>query len=401
MACGTTRLLRVLLPLLFSALLAAAAFSSSAQAAGCDQYASPSGSDSNGNGTLSNPYQTVGQLDSSLSPGQTGCLLSGIYGDIGTTHYLGNSGSPRRYITITTAPGRSAKLVGLVELEGSYTALSGLNIDGSNNQYASQRSGTNCPYPVSNGLEIDGQDDIFQFNDFYQSVPSLRGNGIGVGWNGQADGTIIRYNRIHDFGQCEAFDQMIYIAHARGARVYGNWMWDDPHGFGVQIYPDAVDSHVYANVIDRVGSGITVGADPVVSGNVIFHNVIMNSTGLASAGDAQGVGISDYWNSTPGTGNVFMQNDVFHNPGGIANVTGVTLSGNTTANPGLVDPEGHDYRIARGSPLAAWGLWNGGLGASTQPMKGTAAHAASLKKHRRHRRHRRQIATAGRADVRR
>ena len=69
------------------------------------------------------------------------------------------------------------KVVGLVELEGSYTTVSGLTIDGSNNLYDVQRAGTSCPYPVSNGLEIDGVGDIFQNNDFYQSIPSLRGSG--------------------------------------------------------------------------------------------------------------------------------------------------------------------------------------------------------------------------------
>ena len=122
---------------------------------GCNRYASPSGSGS-GNGSLSHPVATVQQLDWALSPGQTGCLLSGTYGSLSTDHVLNNSGTATGQITITTAPGATAKIDGLIELQASYLTLSGLNIDGSNNLYTSQRSGTNCPYPVSNGLEIDG-----------------------------------------------------------------------------------------------------------------------------------------------------------------------------------------------------------------------------------------------------
>jgi hypothetical protein len=378
--------LATLFALLFVALFATAAFSATAHAAGCQLYASPYGSDSSGDGTPSNPLRTVGQLDSALSAGQTGCLLAGTYGDIGTTHSLSNSGAPGQDITITAAPGQAAKIVGLVELEGSYTVLSGLQIDGSNNLYDSERSGTNCPYPVSNGLEIDGQNDVFQYNNFYQSVPSLRGNGIGVGWNGQADGTIIRYNRIHDLGQCEAFDQMIYVSHGHGVQIYGNWMWNDPHGFGVQIYPAAADTRVFDNVIDRAGSGIIVCCDTGVSGNLIEHNVIMNSTGLSAAGDAKGVGISDYWDGSPGASNRFARNDVFANPGGIANVSGVALSGNTTVNPQLTSPANHDFRVMIGSPVASWGLWNGGFGPSSARARNVRAHVASVKHGRRHHR---------------
>ncbi|HLH66932.1 MAG TPA: hypothetical protein VKV27_14640 [Solirubrobacteraceae bacterium] len=351
--------------LIAGALAAAAGLAPAAQASTtCSLYASPSGSDSN-SGQLSAPLQSVAALDAALSPGQTGCLESGTYGSISTVARLTASGTASGQITITAAPGQSPTIVGLVELEGSYTTLSGLTIDGSNDLYDAERSGTTCPYPVSNGLEIDGQHDIFQYNDFYQSVPSLRGNGIGIGWNGQADDTIVRYNRIHDLGQCDAYDQMIYLARGNDVQIYDNWMWDDPHGWGVQIYPAAADAHVYDNVIDGAGSGVVIAGDSTVQGNVVDHNVVINSTGLVDAGLAQGVGISS---SGPiGPGNVFDSNDVFDDPGGVANAPGVQLSDNITSDPQLNDPAAHDYRPLPGSPVASWGLWDGGLGAITAP----------------------------------
>jgi hypothetical protein len=347
----------LLLVLLFG-LLACAAFAGSASAATtCNLYASPTGSDGSGAGTPSSPLGSVAGLDWALKPGQTGCLLAGIYGSISTVHNLGNNGTATGQITITAAPGQSPKIVGLVELEGSYTTLSGLTIDGSNNLYSAQRSGTNCPYPVSNGLEIDGRGDIFQDNDLSQSVAALRGIGIGIGFNHAADDTIIRDNRIHDLGQCEAFDQMIYLAHGDGVQIYDNWMWNDPHGWGVQLYPAASNAHIHDNVIDGAGSGFVIGGGGEVSGNTIDHNIILNSTGLPDAGVARGVGISTCCGL--GSGNSFTDNIVANNPGGIAAASGITLSGNTTEAPHLADPGHHDYRPT--TRLPGWNLWDGGL----------------------------------------
>src|ERR1700730_6830381 len=82
----------------------------------CDAYASPAGSDS-GSGQVKSPLRSVQALDYALAPGQTGCLLGGTYGGFATITYLGNSGTTGSQITITAAPGQTAKVTGLVELE--------------------------------------------------------------------------------------------------------------------------------------------------------------------------------------------------------------------------------------------------------------------------------------------
>jgi hypothetical protein len=344
----------VLLGGLLTALISASAASA---AVTCDFYASPAGA-WNGDGSLSNPVQTVAELDTLLGPGQTGCLQSGDYGSITTNTDLYSSGTPGAQITITPAPGATTKITGLIMLWGNYTSLSGLTIDGSNTAYSQERPGTSCPYPVSNGLEINGTNDIFEYNNFYESVPSLRGNGIGVGWNGQANDTIIRYNRIHDVGQCMAQDHLIYLAHSNGTQIYDNWMWNDPHGWGVQVYPGASDSNIYDNVIDHAGSGFVVGGSSQVANNVIDHNIVMNSTGPMDSG-LNGVGISTCCGIGPG--NSFTDNIVYNNPGGISAATGMTVSDNTTSNPELNDPAANDYRPTVNLP--GFSLWDGGLGA--------------------------------------
>jgi hypothetical protein len=76
----------------------------------------------------------------------------------------------------------------------------------------------------------------------------------------------------------------VYIAHATATQVYGNWMWNDPHGWGVQIYPAAKSSHVFGNVIDTAGAGFVIGnaSGSISDGNIVEQNVVMNSTGLPS-----------------------------------------------------------------------------------------------------------------------
>ncbi|HET7051560.1 MAG TPA: hypothetical protein VFI54_25045, partial [Solirubrobacteraceae bacterium] len=190
----------------------------------CDLIASPSGSDSSGDGSLGSPFASVGKLDRSLRPGQTGCLQAGSYGSTGSHIELDNDGSPAGQITITSFPGETAVVQGWVDVEGSYTTLSHLSIDGSNTFYTQVRSGTSCPAPVSQPLVIAGQNDVLEFIDYYQSVASLRGNGIGIGFWGDADNTIIRFSKIHDVGQCEAYDHLIYLSHGNNVQIYDNWL---------------------------------------------------------------------------------------------------------------------------------------------------------------------------------
>jgi hypothetical protein len=325
----------------------------------CDKVAAPAGSDAHGDGSVANPYATVGKLDAALTPGQTGCLETGTYGSLTTDFYLTSSGTASGQITITSYPGQRAKLLGMVDLLASYTTLSRLAIDGSNTLYDAPNSFNPCNQgQVSQSLQINGNGDVFEHNDYYQSIAALRGNGIGVGFNGPANNVIIRYNRIHDVGSCQAFDHLIYLDSGNGAQIYDNWLYNDANGFGMQVYPHASGAHIFANVIDHVGSGFTVGGTSATSNNVIDHNIVTNSTGLPNAG-TKGQCLGDYWETAPGTGNTFNRNDCFQNPDGVGSATAVSMVGNTTTDPRFVDPGTHNYVAKSTSPFAGWGLWNG------------------------------------------
>jgi hypothetical protein len=326
----------------------------------CDMFASPTGSDTQGDGTVGRPYSTLVKLDDELAPGQTGCLRGGTYGNTGSSHDLVHSGTPSGQITITAYPGESPTVIGWIGMEGAYTTVSHLSIDGSNTRHqASGRAG--CSNVSAEGLSIDGHNDVFEYNNYFQSVPSLRSVGLGLGWNGSPDNTTIRFNKIHDVGGCQAYDHLIYLSHGNNVQIYDNWLWNDPHGWGVQLYPSPTNARVWGNVIDAAGSGFTVGDEQggTTSGNQIFNNVVMNSTGLPNAGLSKGVAISDYWGGSRGQSNTFSDNLSFDNPGGVARVSNVTVTGTTTADPRFVDAPRHDYNLLAGSTATRWSLWNG------------------------------------------
>jgi hypothetical protein len=326
---------------------------------GCNLFASPFGSDQTGHGTFRRPFRSLTRLDRALGPGQTGCLTAGIYGGKSTWHRIFSSGLPGAPITITSFPGQTATVIGYVDIEGSFTTLSRLRIDGSNTEFKGP-SPAGCRSNVSQPLVIAGHNDILEYDNYFQSIPELRGNGIGIGFWGNADNTIIRYDKIHDVGQCQAYDHLIYLSHGNNVQIYGNWLWNDPHGRGVQLYPAPTNARVFDNVIDHVGEGFVIGNEPGenVSGNQIYDNVISNCTGLSWQG-IPGEAIHDLYGGAPGSGNTFHGNISFQNPGGIGHVTAVRMYQNKTANPGYVNAAAHDYQVGTASPAAHWAMLPG------------------------------------------
>jgi len=268
----------------------------------------------------------------------------------------------------TLRNGQTVTITGYIDIAGSYVTVQALNIDDSNDLAKTAETGTNCPHPISQSLEINGQNDTFQYNNYYQSVPSLRSNGIGVGWNGQADNTVIRYNRIHDVGQCEDFDHMIYLSHGNNVQIYDNWLYNDHNGFGVTVYPHPTNARIFANVIDNAGSGLNFGdmAGSPNSGNQAWHNVVTNSfrvPGDAGHPLAAALVMSPELGASS-TGNAVFENDSFENPDGISAVNHISaarlsLTGNISADPRYLDAAADNFDIASGSPAASWGLWNG------------------------------------------
>jgi hypothetical protein len=141
------------------------------------------------------------------------------------------------------------------------------------------------------------------------------------------------------------------------------------------------NAHIYSNVIDQAADGFTIGCcsdsdDSPSHGNVIDHNLVTNSVGVADAsldpitptGPDPGVPIWTYWSGSAGDGNVYLDNLAYcasgfaHCGTSPGDADGLTYAGNIAANPQFADPNyqtSHDYRVTLSSPAASWGLWNG------------------------------------------
>jgi hypothetical protein len=326
----------------------------------CDLFAAPWGSNSSGRGTPRRPYRSLTKLDRALSPGQTGCLRGGSYGGLTAWHRVNTNGTGSARITIREYPGETATVKGWVDLEGSYTTLEDLRIDGSNTRYPRRPPGVTCPGNVSQPLTISGHNDVLQHLDYFQSISALRSAGIGIGFWGDADDTVIRDNRIHDVGGCEFYDHLIYLASGRHVQIYGNWMWNDPHGWGVKLDPGPQDARVWGNVIDRAGSGFNFGNSSgrrPTAGNLVFDNIVVNSTGVSNTDipwSYPGVVVTSPGLFSASTGNQVFDNDSYNNPGGITDLAAVVersqllVRGNRTIRPDFKDADAHDYALASG-----------------------------------------------------
>jgi hypothetical protein len=342
-------------------------------AVNCDLYASPAGSDT-ASGSLVAPFATVGQLETSLSPGQTGCLDSGTYGGLKTYTDLTASGTHGSPITLAPAPADTTTpvIAGYTVLDGSYLTLSGLNINASNTAYAASNFGSNqnasCASdgPGSNGLEVEGANDTIIHDNVYQvNHPPVdqSGNAIGVDFNhspGGGDNTVIAFDTIHNVGNCDFYDHLIYLAGGNHVHIYNNWMWNDSHGWGIKLDPGPQNANIHGNVIDGAGSGFAFGnssGTTPTAGNQVFDNIVVNSVGVDNPDihwSHPGVLVTSPSLLPASLGNDVYGNDYHNNPGGVSelgNVSSAQLSvkGNFTTAPQFANAATHDYALVNGS----------------------------------------------------
>jgi parallel beta-helix repeat protein len=281
--------------------------------------------------------------------GNVVCLHGGNYAAASVFTGLTRSGTSSQRITLQSYPGELATIHGYLGIDSNWVMLTNLKIDNTNT-FTSDSHGE-CPSGVYYGsLTVSGSNDVLDHNEIYASNQAHSANGVLV----HGSNTDIRFNKIHDLGQCPNHDHGIYDSGTR-TQIDGNWLWNLPNGWGVQLYPGDSNTHIYGNVIDGATSGFAVCSTG--SNNLIENNVVSNSVGGGQAGS--GSLVSGCGPQGSSTNNVVRNNDSFNNPGGFGSVAGITYSGNISADPQFVDAASHDYEVLPASPVVSWSLWTG------------------------------------------
>jgi len=348
-------------------------------AVSCSLYASPSGSGV-GDGSQGEPFGSAQRLVSALAPGQTGCLMGGVYSQPELSFARGGqAGAP---ITLASFPGQTATLTG-----GFVYVPSGSNDVTIENVHIDTAASTQVGVQL---MATDGSligDDIT--ND--QAHTSCIILGSNLGW-GQALGTVIEDDVIHQCGNVADGNQdhAIYFDNTIDAQVSDNVIWGTA-AFAIHLYQDAQGTRITHNVIVDNGYGVIFAgsAEHASDNNIVAHNIIADST--------VGYDVQSWWGGTIGTGNIAQDNCLADGRMGDQTTvsTGFSSSNNLdAASPMFVDAAAHDYQLQSGSPCQSIIGSDTAAGIAATPVA-TAARAHNLRAHstrkpRHHRRHHRR-----------
>jgi hypothetical protein len=355
--------------------------------AGCDRFASPSGSDT-GTGTFQSPFRTVQELVDSLGPGTTGCLMAGTYN--GSVR-MANGGAPGAPATLTAAPGQAATVVGQIKIAkgANYLTVSGLSLDGRNAQHLQS--------PM-----IDANHVTFSYDDVTDDHTGIC-FGLGSPTWGWATGTLITHDRVHDCGQMTPGDNYqhgFYIGAATNTTIEWSLIYDNA-ARGIQLYPDAQYTTIDHNIIDDNGEGIIVSGEggQASSHTNIYDNILSNARLRHD--------VESWWpvGNPVGVDNVVHDNCVWGGREGTIDTSGGGLraSNNLKINPQYVSAKGHDYEMSPNSRcLALVGDVQAAVDGTTPVVAAPVAqdatrkwllraHEARRKHHKRRHRHHRPV----------
>jgi parallel beta-helix repeat protein len=281
-----------------------------------------------------------------LSAGQTGCLLGGTFSESVSLRSGGSPGSP---ITLASAPGTTATLLGILSVPDSVNDVVFENL------VLNGRNGSRTPSLQVNGDRVSFRGNVVT-NENSAICFALGGY---FEHYGRARDVVIERNRIHNCGRLPAdgHDHGIYIEGANNARVTDNAFYNNAD-WGIHLYPDAQGSYIAHNVVDGNGRGLIFAGEAAggeysqpysSNNNLVELNIISNSTVRYN--------IDSYWGGPIGTGNVARRNCLWN--GRLGNIDlsegGFTASENTIADPLYVNRAAFDFRLQPGSPCAGLG----------------------------------------------
>ena len=305
-------------------------------AAACTRLASSSGNDAAA-GTPAAPWRTVTKLLSSLQSGDVACLAAGqTFGSANAQLSL-TTGN----VTLQSAPGSPATLIGLFSVSGTGSTVTGLNLDGHNN------------FPVAgNPATAQGQAGLFIAGNNVSIIGNNITNGhtaicIEVGIN-RVSGAVIDGNRIHGCGilPMTRLEHGIYIDTAVGTRITNNLIYDIAD-FGIQAYPDVPELRDRGERDRRHGHAAASRSGPRAgtpsSGNVVRRNIIVNSKGPP---------VATYWGGEHRLGQQRGGHTASSNTLAQSSYAGLTVSGTKVVASSGLDAS---YKLGAGAACAGYG----------------------------------------------
>jgi parallel beta-helix repeat protein len=319
---------------------------SAASPTGCTRYASVTGSNSNP-GTLKEPYRTIAHLLGTLSAGDTGCLLPGLFQE---NVRFNSGGSPGRPLTLTSVLDTDTMIYGTVYVPAAANdvVISRLLLNGTNS--------SNRPSPIVNGdrVSLVGND----ITNWHSAICVLLGPGFEDPSQRAID-PVVEGNRIHDCGRLPAsgHDHGVYVEGTTNARIVGNLIYDNAD-YGIHLYPDADGSVIENNVVDGNGGGLIFageraggeyGSAHSSDNNVVRANIFSNN--------AMRNNLESWWGGPTGAGNLVSNNcfwnghprDIDDSAGGFVHVQ------DRIADPLYVDRLHKNFALQPKSPCAGLG----------------------------------------------
>lgn len=309
-------------------------------AGACTKYAATTGSDTNP-GTQSQPYRTAQKLVDNLSPGAVGCLAAGQ--TFAENVRFNQGGTPSAPVTLQSAPGGRATIIGQVYVpdESDDIVIENLILNGNDGPTITYRTN-----PSINGDRV-----VLLRNDISNDNTARICVHLGDKDYGEARDVRVMQNRIHNCGEISPtrsnLDHGVYVNWADGTVVADNFFYDNAT-YGVHLYPRALNTAVYRNVIDGNGKGVVFsGADGVASNNnQVYDNIITNPVVAPNIESWYPAG------NPVGTGNV-ARNNCLLRAGGAATVgtqVGFTAFDNLVVDPQYANRAAKDFTVPVGNP---------------------------------------------------
>lgn len=294
-------------------------------------YVSPNGNDSN-SGTQSSPYRTIQKAVNSAGAGTTVHVAAGSYSPI----TINNSGTASAPLVIISDTKWGAKISGsgngttksyIVRNNGSYVHVIGFDMTGTG---------------ITNGVDNFGSHNLIQGNHVHNmtnincsGTPGGSGLGDDTGSYNTYDSNVV--NNFGDYPNKCDYVHAIYVDDD-GDVVSNNIAYNN---VGNGLYTNhGTGKVIFTNNLSFANKEYGVGVNGSGSGNVVQNNILIGN-GIA--------GIKTW----SGTSNTQIQHNIFYNNATNTALDGsATQSGNSTADPGLVNYQSNgtgDYHLKAGS----------------------------------------------------